>query len=347
MADSSCVTVIGAASLKGKELGSALKDRQFPTRWTRLLDEPGEGEAAEHRLTEFGDEAALLDTPSAESLAGSDVIFFAGDAAQTEKHWDDARRSGALLVDLSGYAEGEAGSLLFGPDPQAQCAATPAQSPRIAALPHPAALLLVRLLTAAAQAGPIESATATVFEPVSERGMAGIQELQQQTLSLLTFKSAPSTIFGSQLAFNLKAGLTPEVQPTLAGINARIASQARQLLAQSGQGIPAPALCLLQAPVFHAHIASVFVRFAAPAPAARLRDVLSQSPAFRLYNDDEGQPDALSAAGENLFQLGQPVPDASISNGYWLFASFDNLRVAALHAVDVASALLQMRESRP
>ena len=343
MAESSRVTVIGAASLKGKELGSALKDRRFPTRSIRLLEEPGEGEADEHRLTEFGEEAAIMEAPSADTLAGSDVIFFTGDAAQTEKHWSDARHSGALLVDLTGYAEGETGSLLFGPDPEAQYAAA-STPPRIAALAHPAALFLVRLLTAAAQAGPIESAAGTVFEPVSERGMAGIQELQQQTLSLLTFKSAPSTVFGSQLAFNLKAGLGEEIQPALAGINARIASQTRQLLAQTGPGIPAPALCLLQAPVFHAHMISVFLRFAAPTRAERLRDALSQSPAFRLYNHEEGQPDALSAAGEDLFQLGEPQPDASVSNGFWLFASFDNLRMAALHAVDVASTLLQLRE---
>lgn len=342
MAESPRVTVVGAASLKGKELGSALKDRQFATRWTRLLDE-AEGEISEHRLTEFGDEAALLDTPSAENFADSDVIFFTGIAAQTEKYWAAARHSGALLIDLSGYAEGETGSLLFGPDPQAQCA-TAATLPRIAALAHPAALLLVRLLTTAAQAGPVEAAAATVFEPVSERGMAGIQELQQQTLNLLTFKSAPSSIFGTQVAFNLKAGLSNEVQPTLAGINSRIASHTRQLLAQAGPGIPAPALCTLQAPVFHAHMVLVFVRFAAPMTTERLRDALSQSPAFRLYGNGEGQPDALSAAGEDLFQLGEPQPDASVSNGYWLFVSFDNLRVAALHAVDAASALLELRE---
>lgn len=343
MTESSRVTVVGAASLKGKELGSALKDRQLSTRWIRLLDEPGEGEADQHRLTEFGEEAALLETPSAENFAGSDVIFFAGDAAQTEKYWNDARHSGAVLVDLTGYAEGETGSLLLGPDPQAQCAAAAAR-PRIAALAHPAALFLVRLLTAAAQAGPLEAAAVTIFEPVSERGMAGIQELQQQTLSLLTFKSAPSNIFGSQVAFNLKAALSEQIQPPLAAIGARIASHTRQLLAQTAPGIPAPAVCLLQAPVFHAHMVSALVRFAAPTRAERLRDALSQSPAFRLYNAEEGQPDALSAAGEDLFQLGEPQPDASISNGYWLFASFDNLRMAALHAVDAASALLASRE---
>ncbi len=343
MAESSRVTVVGAATLKGKELGSALKDRQLSTLSVRLLDEADEGESNEHRLIEFGEEAAFLEAPSAENFAGSDVIFFVGDAAQTEKYWNDARHSGAFLVDLTGYAEGEAGSLLFGPDPQAQYA-TALTRPRIAALAHPAALFLVRLLTAAVQAGPIESATVTIFEPVSERGMAGIQELQQQTLRLLTFQSAPSTIFGSQLAFNLKASLNAEIQPALAGISARIASHTRQLLAQSGQGIPAPALCLVQAPVFHAQMVAAFVRFAASTRTERLRDALSQAPAFRLYNPEEGQPDALSAAGEDLFQLGEPQPDASIANGHWLFASFDNLRIAALHAVDVASVLLRSRE---
>lgn len=343
MADSTRVTVIGASSLKGKELGSALKDRQFKTRWIRLLDEAAEGDANQHRFTEFGDEAALLDTPTDENLAGSDVIFFAGDAAQTEKYWNAARQTGARLVDFSGYAEGEPGSQLFGPDPQTQTTGMKSR-PRVAALAHPAALLLLRLLSAAAEAGTIEAATAEVFEPVSERGMAGIQELQQQTLNLLTFQSAPTAVYGGQVAFNLKAGLGEEARPTIAEINARIASHVRQLLPQSGRGIPAPALRVLQSPVFHAHLVSVFLRFAGPTGAARLRQVFEDSPAFHLYSSEQGQPDALTAAGEDLFQLGEPQPDPSVPNGFWLFASFDNLRIAALHAVDVAAALVAPRE---
>lgn len=338
------VTVIGAASLKAKELGSALKERAFPLLWTRLLEDESEpaGSEAErtHRFTEFGDEPALLDAPSAETLAGSDVIFFAGDAAQTERHWALARQSGALLVDLAGYAGGEAGSRLFGPDPASQIQALPlAARPRIAALAHPAALLLVRLLTSLARAGRIDSAVAHVFEPVSERGLPGIQELQQQTLGLLTFKSMPTSVHGVQVAFNLLAALPPDVQPSLADNTARIASHVRQLLAQAGASVPAPALCLLQAPIFHAHVVSLFVRFQEAPTAAALAQALD-APDVQLWPASDGQPDVLGAAGEDRFQVGQPQPDASLPQGIWLHASFDNLRVAALHAVDTAAALL-------
>lgn len=337
------VAVVGAASLKGKELGSALKDREFPSRSTRLLDDAAETGPTEHRFTEFGDEAALLDPPSEESLAGADIIFFTGDSSQTERFWTAARKTGALLIDLTGYAEGESGSQLFGPDPEIQLRALPSV-PRIAALPHPAALLLVHLLTAASRAGRIGAATAQIFEPVSERGLAGIQELQQQTLNLLTFQPAPTSIYGGQIAFNLKAELGDEIHPGIGEINTRIASQVRQLLAQAGPGVTAPAMRLLQAPIFHAHVVSLFLQFAEPTSAAALTQALGESPALHLHTADQGQPDVLDAAGEDLFQIGAPQADASIANGFWLFASFDNLRVAALHAVDVAAALVRRQE---
>ncbi len=44
-----------------------------------------------------------------------------------------------------------------------------------------------------------------IFEPASERGTPGVEELQQQTVSLLSFKSMPKKIFDQQLSFNMLA----------------------------------------------------------------------------------------------------------------------------------------------
>ena len=44
-----------------------------------------------------------------------------------------------------------------------------------------------------------------IFEPASERGQAGIHELQQQTTSLLSFRQLEKKIFDAQLGFAMLA----------------------------------------------------------------------------------------------------------------------------------------------
>ena len=46
---------------------------------------------------------------------------------------------------------------------------------------------------------------AQIFAPASEHGTVGVHELQQQTVSLLSFKSMPKDIFDAQVSFNMLA----------------------------------------------------------------------------------------------------------------------------------------------
>ena len=57
------------------------------------------------------------------------------------------------------------------------------------------------------QAAPVRFAAATVLEPASEFGRAAMDELHQQTVSLLSFQSLPRAIYDAQAAYNLLAGM--------------------------------------------------------------------------------------------------------------------------------------------
>jgi len=57
---------------------------------------------------------------------------------------------------------------------------------------HPAALVLALLLERLQQVAPVRFAAATVLEPASEFGRAAMDELHQQTVSLLSFQNMPA-----------------------------------------------------------------------------------------------------------------------------------------------------------
>src|SRR5213075_2829472 len=69
--------------------------------------------------------------------------------------------------------------------------------------PHPAAIVLVRVLAKLQQRFGIQTASVTILQPASERGSAGVDELQEQTVELLNFQQVQNRVFSGQLAFNI------------------------------------------------------------------------------------------------------------------------------------------------
>ena len=67
---------------------------------------------------------------------------------------------------------------------------------------HPAALHSALLLGRMQNAAPIRNVSATFLESASEYGRAALDELHQQTVSLLSFQSVPREFYDIQVAFN-------------------------------------------------------------------------------------------------------------------------------------------------
>jgi hypothetical protein len=80
---------------------------------------------------------------------------------------------------------------------------------------HPAAVTLALLLLRASKAGAIRRAVATIFEPASEHGQRGMDELHQQTVNLLSFQPLPKDVYDAQVAFNMLARYGQKSQPAL------------------------------------------------------------------------------------------------------------------------------------
>ena len=106
-----------------------------------------------------------------------------------------------MVIDVSGALEDLAEARLRAPMVEAR-RASQAESP-VQTIAHPAAIAMALLLTHLQKAGAIRRAVVEIFEPVSERGKAGIDELQKQTVALLSFKPLPKEIFDAQAAFNM------------------------------------------------------------------------------------------------------------------------------------------------
>lgn len=331
------LAIVGAGSLKGKEIAEVLSGRNFPSVDVKLLDE----DEALGRLEAMKDEVTFIQSVRPEQFDNVDFTFFASDPESARKNWKIAQRAGSTIVDLSYGLEDETEAVVRSPwiERQRGQGLTLELQPSPAVIAHPASVVLALLLLRVQKVGNVIGASATVFEPASEHGQKGMDELHEQTVNLLSFQQLPKNIFDTQIAFNMVSRYGEQSLPPLATVQDRIMKHYRRI---AGQDAPTFSLLVVQAPIFHGHAFAVHITMAQPA------DISLLSPA--LAGDHVTIPLPAEDAPSNVSVAGQPdvslsiLPDASNENGFWLWAASDNLRVAASNAVECAES---MSASRP
>jgi aspartate-semialdehyde dehydrogenase len=330
------VAIVGAATLRGKEVAEMLKDRNFPAVDVRLLDD----DESLGRLEALGDEISFIQSIRAEQFERVDFTFFAADAQSTRGSWKMARDVGNTIVDLSFALEDEAGASVRSPwiERESGQPVPPDLQPGPVVTAHPAATVLALLALRSSTAGKVHRFVATVFEPASEHGQKGMDELHEQTVNLLSFQELPKNVFDAQVAFNMLARYGPRSQPSLDSVSQRILKHYKLI----APGAAEPALLVVQAPIFHGHAFSVYLEMEKPVALGDIGQVLVGDHIV-VARGAEDAPNNVSAAGQGdvLISLAR---DANHENGVWLWASSDNLRISALTAVECAES---MTASRP
>jgi aspartate-semialdehyde dehydrogenase len=329
--------IVGAATLKGKEVAEMLSERNFPAVDIRLLDD----DESIGQLEATGDEINFIQSVRAEQFINTDFTFFAADAGTTRQNWKRARDAGSAIVDLSGALEEEPGATVRSLWVERERGQTwqPELQPAPCVVAHPASIALALLLLRARKAGPIRNAIATVFEPASEQGQKGMDELHQQTVNLLSFQSLPKDLFDAQVAFNMVARYGSSSKLSLDSLEARVRRHYQKL---AGADAPQPALMVLQPPVFHGHALSIFLEMEQPIDQERLSQALSGDHVTLAGSEDDSQPSNVNTAGQANIMVSLK-PESSRPNGIWLWAAADNLRVAAVTAVECAESMIATR----
>ena len=276
------IGIVGASTLLGKELNDELAESTLSAGELVLLEAE---DAAAGQLVSAGDEASFIQRLGPSSFEGLDFIFFAGSPEVTREHWKPARRAGSTVVDLSGALEDQAGvlvrapwlrSLLAGKGAEADGAGQGTALPDLntaAVVPADPAAVMLALVAARLQSRlSVRRMVATVLEPASEFGRAAMDELHQQTVSLLSFHDLPREQFDAQVAFNLLPQLGKEAKSSLLEAQQRVE---RHYATLSNGALPPLDLQLIRAPVFHGHTASILVELQSSTALTEVEEALA------------------------------------------------------------------------
>jgi aspartate-semialdehyde dehydrogenase len=326
------VAIVGAAALKGRELKDVLDERNFPTRDIALLDD----DDSLGQLENIGEEATFIQSATRADFNDYDVIFFASDEDFTRKNWKRAQKAGCAIVDLSFALENEPGVTLTSPWLQGTSIDLKTTTVAIA---HPAATVLSLLLKRVGKIGALKNAVVNLFDPVSERGRRGMDELHQQTINLLSFQPMPKDVFDAQVAFNLLPRYGSEAKHTVEAAELRVLRHMKTI----APDVPRPALQVLQAPTFHGHAASILLEFDRQVGVVDLNAALGGEHVSVVGGADEA-PSNVSIAGQEDVQV-WVREDVTRLNAMWVWAAADNLKIAGLTAYEAGIAVAASRPS--
>jgi aspartate-semialdehyde dehydrogenase len=325
------IVIAGASSLLGTELRSLLEESRFAGADFRLVDE----ELAAGTLTEAGGEPAVIQPVEEGSFEKVGIIFFTGSFDFTNANFETASRSGAVIIDLSGYSVSFANTFVWYPGAEKIGGRTFPHKPHLAAVPSAAAEGIVRLSLALRDLG-IKHMVVTVLQPVSAAGKGGIEELETQTKQLLSFQSPGKELFDAQVAFNSLDRFGPQSRFELNSSRLTLRNEISACLRNENL---LPTVQLVHVPVFYG------VTFAACAKLDDTADKEAISTAcersgFAILDEPGIGPNNISAAGETIIQLSKPEADQLQPGTWWFWGAADNIRLPAWNAVKLAEKLV-------
>lgn len=318
------IAIVGSSSPVGKELKDLIQETGLPVGNVKLLDT----EEYAGLLQEFAGQIQITQIISPSAFENVDIAFFACSPSIMKAYAASGSAFPDIAIDLT--QTGREGTIFLNGVSNLNLV----KDAGYFINPHPAVIVLARLLASLHSNFGVESSTVTILEPTSERGAGAIEELQEQTVRLLNFQPVGSRVFKGQIAFNV----LPESE-SAAGTETLIRTQLAAIL---GSAIPVPALITLQVPVFHSESFSIFVRFVKTPAVDELRHCLADTKGAMVVNDDpKDSPSPVSVVGSDKVHIGRIAMDPYERStcGFWVAA--DNLRVAASNALGIAESIMR------
>jgi len=327
------VSIIGSDSLLGRDLEEVFAE-VAPDVELKLIDLTVEGTI----LTERGGEAAVVHSLDPTVIESSRVVLLAGSSESGRQAFAriGEMASPPTVIDLTYVLEDRPDAVLAAP--LSEPPSVGLLDARLYVMAHPAAATLAALLRRLHEGHPLRRSVTQIFEPASERGKVGIDELHQQTLQIFSFGPLPKAVFDEQLSFNMLARYGAAAPVGLGAIEERIERHLATLLGR-GKPVPMSSIRLIQAPVFHSHCFSVWVEFEDnPGPEA-LREALASE---RIEVRDESDEPATNtgAATRSGMLVSRVEADRNDRRAAWLWVVADNYRTTSENALSLTRLMV-------
>ena len=328
------IAVVGATGAVGREFLNILETRDFPLRDIKLC---ASHRSAGKRIKVRGEEL-VVEEAAPESFDGVDIAFISASTALSGELGPIAAQRGALVIDDSSYFRMNPDVPLVVPEVNGEDVE---QHRGIISIPNCSTTPLVMAVHPLNRASPIRRVVADTYQSVSGAGGAAMDELREQTRTLLDGGEATPKAQPHQIAFNVIPRIDSFGEDGYTREETKMINETRKIMHKPDMAVSATCV---RVPVYISHSAAVHVEFDDPISPDDARQLLSEMPGVRVVDDPQsgGYPMPWDAAGADDVFVGRIRKDVSHPNGLVLWMVSDNLRKgAALNALQIAEEVLK------
>jgi aspartate-semialdehyde dehydrogenase len=337
------IGVVGATGQVGAVVRQLLEDRNFPIAEIRFF---ASARSAGKTLTFMGEEVVIEDAATADP-SGLDVAIFSAGATTSKAQGPRFADAGVLVVDnSSGWRmDPDVPLVVSEVNPHAIDQARKG----IIANPNCTTMAAMPVLKVLHDEAGLERLIISTYQAVSGAGLAGGQELLEQTRAAVAQDPMELVLDGSALTFpaaeKFPATIAFDVIPQAGSFvddGLFETDEEKKLRNESRKILELPDLLVsgicVRVPVFTGHSLAINAEFSSALSVERAKELLKDAPGVTLTD----VPTPLEAAGKDPSFVGRIRQDEGVpgGRGLALFISNDNLRKgAALNAVQIAELI--------
>jgi aspartate-semialdehyde dehydrogenase len=331
------VAVVGATGAVGEVMLSILAERDFPVGEIAALA----SSRSAGKEVDFGRRKLTVQDLDEFDFSNTDIALFSAGGSISAEHAPRAAAAGCVVIDNTSHFRREPDIPLVVPEVNPQDMAGYRER-GIIANPNCSTIQMVVALKPLDDAATIERINVATYQAVSGTGKEAIDELAQQTASLLNGRPAEASVYPKQIAFNCLPHIDTFQDNGYTREEMKMVWETHRILGREDIGVNPTTV---RVPVFYGHSEAVHIETREPLGAAAARELLSVAPGVKVLDEqvDGGYPTAVTeGAGHDPVYVGRIRDDISHPRGLDLWVVSDNVRKgAALNSVQIAELLIK------
>ena len=335
------IGIIGATGAVGQEVLDILKSRGFP--FSELVLFASSSSAGKEIL--FAEKSYRLQEASKENLQKCklDIVFMCASSAISRDLSPFLQSEGVVVIDNSSEFRMHKNVPLVIPEINAEDIE---KHEGIIANPNCSTIILLMAIFPIHSSNPIQKIIVSTYQAVSGAGNVGMQELEQQTLSVLEGTETQSRIFPHKIAFNVfshDSAIDPVNLHNEEEV--KMINETQKIL--HNESISLSATCI-RIPIFRVHSESIYLELQNDITLDEIESLYMNFPGVQVINENKlnlfPMPSTTSHKDDvYIGRIRYPFPFKKESQKeIALWCCGDQIRKgAALNAVQIAEYLLR------
>ena len=323
------LAVVGATGAVGQETLRLIEERYPQHKNLKLLA----SKRSAGRKIDVNGATFTVSEATDESFDDVDIAFISVSTEASRHFGPIAAQAGAMVIDDSSAFRMDAEVPLVVPEVNGDDLDW---HDGIVAIPNCSTTPLVMVAHPLRQASPIRRIVADTYQSVSGAGGAAMDELRDQTRTVMHGGPAEAEVQPKPIAFNV----VPQIDGFMASGYTReeekMIHESRKILHEPQMAVSATCV---RVPVFVSHSVAAHLEFEQPVSPGEARELLINMPGVTVQDDPTHSvyPMPVDAAGRDDVFVGRIRQDASHENGLAMWIVTDNLvKGAALNALQIA-----------